>query len=94
MQNQTVYGITEKRIIIKSGVFKESIKSLNIKTLGGLTLDEKHDKSGTITLGSNSGFSGVFRETGWLGANGNIAPAIEMIDNARTVYQKIIELQK
>lgn len=54
----------------------------------------KHDKSGTITLGSNSGFSGVFRETGWLGANGNIAPAIEMIDNARTIYQKIIELQK
>lgn len=93
-REKTVYGITENRIIIKSGVFKESIKSLNIKTLSDITLNEKSDKSGTIVLGNENGFSGMFSGTGWPGANGKMAPAIEMIDNVRTVYRKITELQK
>ena len=93
-REKTIYGITENRIIIKSGVFRESIKSLNIKTLSDITLNEKSDKSGTIVLGSENGFSGMFRGTGWPGTNGKMAPAIEMIDNARNVYKKITELQR
>ncbi len=40
-RKNTTYGITKDRIIIKSGVFKKSIKSLNIKTLSDITLNEK-----------------------------------------------------
>lgn len=93
-RKNTMYGITENRIIIKSGVFKESIKSLHIKTLSNITLVEKNDKSGTIVLGNESGFSEMLRGTGWPGADRNMAPAIEMIDNVRPVYRKINELQK
>ena len=93
-REKTIYGLTENRIIIKSGVFKETIKSLNIKTLSDITLNEKSNKSGTIVLGSENGFTGMLRGTGWPGANGKMAPAIEMIDNVRAVYRKITELQK
>lgn len=93
-RKNTRYGITESRIIIKSGVFKESIKSLHIKTLSNITLIEKNDKSGTIVLGNESGFSELLRGTGWPGADRNMAPAIEMIENIRPVYQKIIKLQE
>ncbi len=47
----TVYGITSDRIIIKSGIFNQSIKSLNIRTLTDITIDQKSDNSGTVTLG-------------------------------------------
>lgn len=93
-RKKTVYGITEHRIIIKSGIFNESIQSLNCKTLSNITLNEKSDKSGTIILGNDNGFSELFRGTGWPGTNQKMAPAIEMIANARSVYQKIIEIQK
>lgn len=92
-REKTTYGITENRIIIKSGVFKESLKSLNIRNLSEITLNEESDRSGTIVLGSENRFSGLFRGTGWPGVNRGMAPAIEMIDNVSSVYRKITELQ-
>src|SRR5438128_1443265 len=47
----TVYGITEDRIIIRSGLFNKGIKSLNIRTLSDVSFTQKADHSGTITLG-------------------------------------------
>lgn len=47
----TIYGISQDRIIIKSSMFSQNIKSLNIATLSDVTLDQKSDNSGTITLG-------------------------------------------
>jgi uncharacterized membrane protein YdbT with pleckstrin-like domain len=51
LRENTYYGITEDRIIIKSGVFRKSVKSLNIKTLSDIEFDEKSDGSGTINIG-------------------------------------------
>ena len=47
----TIYGITNDRIIIKTGLFSREIKSLNIRTLSDITINQKADNSGTITLG-------------------------------------------
>ena len=47
----TIYGITPDRIIIKSGIFSRDIKSLNIRTLSDVTINQKADNTGTITLG-------------------------------------------
>ncbi|PID65943.1 MAG: hypothetical protein CR975_05300 [Gammaproteobacteria bacterium] len=90
-REKTFYGLTETRVIIKSGVFKQTIYSLNINTLTNITLHEKADKSGTIILGHESGF-GLFRGTGWLTGK-TMTPAIEMIDNASRVYRQLTELQ-
>jgi hypothetical protein len=94
LRKNTIYGITQNRIIIKSGVFKKSIKSLNIRTLTDVTLNEKSDGSGTIVLGSESGMYGMFRGTGWPGAGNKMVPALELIPDVRKVYRQITDLQK
>lgn len=92
-RKRTIYGITENRVIIKSGIFKKSIKSLNIKTLSDITLKEESNRSGSIIFGPENGFNGIFRGTGRLGSNGKMTPSFEMIKNVRKVYRQIIDLQ-
>jgi len=93
-RKNTIYGMTENRILIKSGVFKKSIKSLNIKTLNDITLIEKSNGSGTIFLGSENGFNGIFSGSGWSDSNEKMVHALEMIENVRKVYRQITDLQK
>ncbi len=88
----TIYGITEDRIIIKSGIFSRDVNSLNIKNLSDITLNQKADNSGTITLGP-TGFSysmmqGVERPMV------KQPPRFEYIEDVKTVYNKIIDLQR
>lgn len=84
-RKNTVYGITSDRIIIKSGVVTSDIKSLNIKNLPEITINEKPDNSGTITFGSTD-----FRQ----GKGVQQPPSLEFIEDARRVYDKIIDLQR
>ena len=46
----TIYGITTERVIIQSGVFQKKIISFPIKSFSEVSLDEKDDNSGSITL--------------------------------------------
>jgi hypothetical protein len=84
----TVYGITEKRIIIKS---KKTVKSINIQSITNITLTEKPDGSGTIVLGSNQGFNGNMPIQG---TSIKMNPTLEMVHDVRTVYRHITGLQK
>lgn len=93
-RRNTIYGLTKSRIIIKSGVFSKSLKSLNIKTISDITLEEKSDGTGTILLGAQTNHSGLFRFTGWPGFSHTATPALEMIPSARQIYMQITELQQ
>jgi hypothetical protein len=92
-RNSTYYGLTEDRIIIKSGLFKKTIKSLNIRTLSDIEYNEKNDGSGTINIGPNSPFmtwgSGM---NWWPGMK--LTPSLDMIPDVKKVYLKIIQIQK
>ena len=91
-RENTVYGITRNRILIKSGLFSKSIKSLNIRTLSDIELNEKGDGSGTISFGPKNPlmiWGGGFE--GWPGMPAS--PQLTMIPNAGKVYHQIIELQ-
>ncbi|CAD0007344.1 PH domain-containing protein [Flavobacterium chungangense] len=89
----TIYGLTEHRIIIKSGIFTKSIKSLNIKTISDIEYEEKSDGSGTITIGPKNPIASW--ERGFDMNNRNkTSPSIDLIPEVRKVYNKIIEIQK
>src|SRR5690606_36042720 len=88
----TAYGLTEKRVIIKSGVFSKSIQSLNIRAISDIELTEKSGGVGTITIGPKNPYMLWGAGMGWWPGM-KLTPQLELIDNARKVYNQIIELQ-
>jgi hypothetical protein len=89
---RTTYAVTSERIIISSGAFSPSVKSLNLRTLSDVTLHERPDGSGTITFGSVSPLVAMYAGTAWPGIPQ--VPSFEMIPDARQVYGIIREAQR
>jgi hypothetical protein len=92
-RDKTAYAVTNQRIIIVSELFGRKIQSINLRTLTELTLNEKSDGSGTITLGSSSA-SSAWGNSSWPGAGQGQVPSLEMMDNVRHVYNSIQEAQQ
>jgi hypothetical protein len=88
----TSYGVTNQRVIIVSGILTKKVKSLNVRSLSDLSLDEKSNGSGTISFGA-SGYP-AFWPSGmaWPGIP-SPAPAFELRENARTVFEIIRKAQ-
>lgn len=93
MRAKTFYGLTDDRIIIKSGLFTTKIKSLNIRSLSDIEYDEKNDGSGTITVGPKNPMM-MFGNGMRILPGANATPSLEMIQNVRKVYNQIIEIQR
>jgi PH (Pleckstrin Homology) domain-containing protein len=92
-RERTIYAVTNERIIIISGLFKETVKSLNLKTLSDISLSEQADGTGTVSLGPSLSYAWL-SSGGWPGGRQNLPPAFEGIPNARTVYDLIRQAQK
>jgi hypothetical protein len=88
------HGIANERIIIISGLLQRSIRSSNIDTLTDVSLTEKSDGSGTITIGPSNPWHGWFGGSYWPGAGQYAGPALELIDDARQVYETIRDAQR
>ena len=93
-RKKTHYGITSERIIIISGLLRRSVKSLNIETLADVSMTEKADGSGTIILGPSHPMYGWFGGSNWPGTGQSYVPSLELIDNARNVYETIRDTQR
>lgn len=91
-RERTFYGITTQRIIIKSGLFSRSTKSLNLRSLSDISLSERSDGSGTITFGATNPFNSWFSAGSWPGA-GKQSPSFDTIPNAKKVYEIIRKAQ-
>jgi hypothetical protein len=91
-RGRTTYAVTSDRIIISSGVMTPSSKSLNLRTLSDVTLQERPDGSGTITFGSAPAFAGMFGGASWPGVPQ--VPSFEMIPDARRVYAIVRDAQR
>ena len=90
----TVYGLTEDRILIRTGLFSKSLQSVNIKALTDFQYTEKKDGSGTITLGpKNTMLPGGGTLVGsWPGVKPGLI--LEGIPDVREVYNRIVHLQQ
>lgn len=91
---KTFYGLTNQRVIIVSGLFSKSVKSLNLSSLSDVSLVEKNDMSGTITFGQDNPMATFFWGSSFPGMGGSHVPKFEFIDNAKDVYNKIRYQQK
>ncbi|MEP0913090.1 PH domain-containing protein [Leptolyngbya sp. GB1-A1] len=93
-RGKTYYGVTNERVIIVSGLLSRKVKSLNLRTLIDISLDEKSDGSGTITFGATnpmSWWSGGMSFPRW---GPQPTPSFELIREARKVYEIIRSVQR
>ena len=93
-RSKTLYGVTNERIIIVSGIFTRQTKSLPLRALTDISITEKADGSGTISFGPTVGMNGVFRGSSWPGYGRSGPPAFDMIERAKGVYDIIRGAQR
>jgi len=91
-RGNTIYAITPERILIKSGIFSQEIKSLTIRTLSDITFTTKSDGSGTIVLGPENERNSRMQGLEWPGVKHT--PRFEMIPDVKKAYDLIIENQR
>jgi hypothetical protein len=91
---KTYYGVTNERIVIVSGLFGRKIKSLNLRTLADISLDERADGSGTITFGSTGMAPWWSSRMTYRNRGPQFVPAFEMIQGAKGVYETIRNAQR
>ena len=86
MREATEYAVTNRRAIIVSSLFSTKIKSVDLKSTPEITVDEKADRSGTITFGTvqNQNYGRGRSNVSFTG--GSVQPAFEMIEDVRQVY--------
>ncbi len=92
-REHTVYGITTGRIIIKSGVVRKTITSLDIRTLTNIEVREKGDGSGTIYLGMRNAVNRIPEGMEWW-PGAKTLPSLNLIPDVRQVYRKIMDVQE
>lgn len=90
---RTYYGLTSERVLILSGLFSRTVKSVNLRTLQEISLSTKRNGRGTITFGS-SPFPYNRQWAGMWGFGYEGQAAFEGIENAREVYRLIQQAQK
>ena len=93
-RSNSYYGVTDQRVIIKSGLFRKNVKSLNLRTLTDISLNEKKEGHGSITFGQENPMASWFGGASFPGMGAYNSPKFEMITNAKDVYNKIREAQK
>lgn len=90
----THYALTTERLLIAKGKDGKNIQSLSLRTLPDITLEERADGTGTISLGSmHMPFGNMTAWGHWPGARAGV-PQLEGIANAQHVIQQIRDAQR
>ncbi len=93
-RSKTYYGLSDERAIIVSGLVSKSVKSINLKTLGEVSINQKADGSGTITFGPTNMMALRYSLMPWPGTERYQVPSFEMIPDVKRVYGLIQSVQR
>jgi hypothetical protein len=87
----TFYGLTDRRVVIVSGLLNRTVSSRPLRTLTDVTMTEHSDGCGTISFGPTV----PQRPRGAMPLAGttNASTCLELVENVRDVYEKIMKLQ-
>jgi hypothetical protein len=94
IRSQTFYGLTDRRIIIISRFLTRKIKSLSLRNLTEISLQDRPDGSGTIIFGPYTPYSFWFSSSSWPSAEKHSPPSFELIENVKQVYGQIRKAQE
>jgi hypothetical protein len=93
-RGNTFYGVTDKSIIIMSGLVAQKVKRLNLRTINDVSLSEGKQRRGTIAFGPTPPFYSWFGGGSWPGMGNMAVSSFDMIENARSVYDLIMKTQR
>ena len=91
-RSRLIYGVTDRRAIVLSGVRRRSVQSIYLSSVSSLKLEERRDRSGTIYFGDQPSSSYWHGDT-WKGAGAQfirIADANEVY----TILHEAMQRQK
>ena len=94
MRSNTYYGLTDRRVLILSGLTSRSVQSTPLRTLHEIGLSEKSDRSGTIVFGSPHPMAAWYQGFAWPGMRQYQTPSFEGIADARAVHSEILNAQR
>jgi hypothetical protein len=80
-------------VVIVSGVFQRTIKSLDLRTLSDISLTTREGRKGTIEFG-RSELPWYMRGMEMWSPGGSGGRALERIENAKGVYDQIRAAQR
>ncbi|MFI5317259.1 MAG: PH domain-containing protein [Myxococcota bacterium] len=90
----TVYGLTNRRAIIVSGVFSKTTSSLPLRTISDISVQERSDRSGTVLLGRPSPYATGQMGFVWPGMTSVATPSFELIPDAKRVHDQLLAAQR
>ncbi len=91
---RSFYGVTDRRVIILSGLFSRTVNTLPLKSLSDISLKEKPDRSGTIYFGRPHPMASWVAGMQWPGMGQYQSPSFELIQNAKEVHDLVLEAQR
>jgi hypothetical protein len=94
LRKKTYYALSNERIIIVSGLLTRRIKSLSLRTLTDVTLDQRADGTGTITFGPVRPMAWWGQGMAYPGMWVQVPPSFELIPRAKEVYDLIQDAQQ
>jgi hypothetical protein len=96
MRARTIYGITDRRVLILSGLFSTTVRGFDLRSLSDVSLSEHRGGTGTITFSSAASWTpwAKFATPNWPGMGGYGRPCFDPIHQPRRVYETIREAQR
>ena len=92
IRTRTLYAITDRRVVIVTGLFSRNVRSIDLRGLTEMEILEGWRGRGTITFGTSSVQATIMR--GWPGTGKSMPPAFEAIEGAGQVLEIIRKAQE
>lgn len=93
-RRETLYAVTDRRVIIVSGQTRFRIKSVLLQTMSDLQLNEGHQGFGTITFGPRNPFESTNLAPPWPFSEWMSTSSFDELPRAREVFHLIGKVQR
>ena len=93
-RSRLVYGVTDQRAIISSGILQRSLQSIDLSSLSGLKREDRADGSGTIFFGDQPWYWYGWYGPGFLRPLGTMFFRIADVKRVYAIVRETMQRQK